>query len=276
MFWSLQRFCGVPVLLALVSGDAAYASEGQPVGQLQEAAMKVLRKLHGNSVPEPTACDASQWVSDHFARGEHESVRRCVGGEGGRAGCACMRLHRRAQGWLLSLCAGPPHRPAINAGTFFLHVFCMCSHPFHCQISLSGIMARLVRPSIARQQRPYMAALHDSPCTILREICSGYKNSHHHSLRGCARSSSTWAVDSFARSLAMLWSRWQALNTYCASTRVLLFCGPACVCQDVRGPGAPCAEAAAVCWRAHMQGTHGPGMLHGCCSRLAGRRDGRS
>ena len=69
MFWSLQRFCGAPVLLAIVSGDAAYASEGRAPEALQEAALQVLRKLHGEAVPAPTACDASQWLSDEFARG---------------------------------------------------------------------------------------------------------------------------------------------------------------------------------------------------------------
>lgn len=80
MFWSLKRFCGAPVLLALVSGDAAYASEGTPAEELQAAAMRVLRKLHGDAVPEPTASDASQWLSDKSARGEVLPV------------CACQRL----------------------------------------------------------------------------------------------------------------------------------------------------------------------------------------
>ena len=70
MFWSLQRFCGAPVLLVIVSGDAAYASEGKPLEEMQEAAMQVLRKLFGDAVPLPTACDASQWVSDEYTRGE--------------------------------------------------------------------------------------------------------------------------------------------------------------------------------------------------------------
>ena len=70
MFWSLHRFCGAPILLALVAGQAAYDSEGKEPEELQEAAMKVLRQLFGEAVPQPTACDASQWVCDTFTRGE--------------------------------------------------------------------------------------------------------------------------------------------------------------------------------------------------------------
>ena len=70
MFWSLHRFCGAPILLALVAGQAAYDSEGKEPEELQEAAMKVLRQLFGEAVPQPTACDASQWVCDKFTRGE--------------------------------------------------------------------------------------------------------------------------------------------------------------------------------------------------------------
>ena len=69
MFWSLQRFSGAPVLLALVSGDAAYASEGRTVQELQQSAMQVLRQLHGDAIPDPIASDLSQWMSDPHARG---------------------------------------------------------------------------------------------------------------------------------------------------------------------------------------------------------------
>ena len=70
MFWSLQRFCGAPILLALAAGEAAYESEGKPLEELQEGALKVLRQLFGEAVPQPTESDASQWVCDEHARGE--------------------------------------------------------------------------------------------------------------------------------------------------------------------------------------------------------------
>lgn len=71
MFWSLQRFCNAPVLLALLAGEAAYESEGMPQEQLQEAALKVLRQLYGaETVPQPTAVDASQWMCDEFSKGK--------------------------------------------------------------------------------------------------------------------------------------------------------------------------------------------------------------
>lgn len=41
MWWNIHRYCGAPILVALVAGDAALRSEQMSNQELQEAAMKV-------------------------------------------------------------------------------------------------------------------------------------------------------------------------------------------------------------------------------------------
>ncbi|KAK9805594.1 hypothetical protein WJX72_006757 [[Myrmecia] bisecta] len=74
MFWNFQRFCGQPILAALVSGAAAEASETSTDQQMQESAMAVLRRLHGESIPDPKACIVTRWTSDEYSRGSYSYV----------------------------------------------------------------------------------------------------------------------------------------------------------------------------------------------------------
>ena len=65
MFWNLHRFCGKPILVALISGEAAHANEGTPAEQLRDAAVGTLRSVFGGAaVPAPVAYHVTKWGQD--------------------------------------------------------------------------------------------------------------------------------------------------------------------------------------------------------------------
>jgi len=81
MFWNFHRFCGAPVLAALVSGEAALEVENTDDGVLRDKAMRALRALFPAAhVPEPTSVAVSRWSSDPYARGSYSYV--AVGASG--------------------------------------------------------------------------------------------------------------------------------------------------------------------------------------------------
>eukprot|EP00887_Chlorella_sp_A99_P004915 scaffold4.g4915.t1 len=79
MFWNFHRFCGAPILAALVSGAAAREAEGLAPSEVRARAMSVLRSVYPGA-PDPLGCAVTQWASDEFARGSYSFV--AVGASG--------------------------------------------------------------------------------------------------------------------------------------------------------------------------------------------------
>ncbi|EIE23206.1 amine oxidase, partial [Coccomyxa subellipsoidea C-169] len=74
MFWNLQPMIGKPILVALVSGKAAYESEEMSDEEMAAAAMEVLGRLYGEKIPVPVCSLATKWGSDIYARGSYSYV----------------------------------------------------------------------------------------------------------------------------------------------------------------------------------------------------------
>jgi hypothetical protein len=62
---------GVPTLLALMAGDAAFSAESTPNEQLVSEATKVLRNIFGPTVPAPVETIVTRWSEDEFSRGSY-------------------------------------------------------------------------------------------------------------------------------------------------------------------------------------------------------------
>ena len=62
---------GMPTLLALMAGDAAFSTEKTPDQELVAEATKVLQSVFGNSVPTPVEALVTRWASDRFAKGSY-------------------------------------------------------------------------------------------------------------------------------------------------------------------------------------------------------------
>ncbi|KAL8288573.1 hypothetical protein RB597_000612 [Gaeumannomyces tritici] len=74
-WFNVTHTSGMPTLLALMAGDAAFDTEKAPDGELVAEATDVLRSIFGQSaVPEPTESIVTRWGSDRFARGSYSSA----------------------------------------------------------------------------------------------------------------------------------------------------------------------------------------------------------
>jgi lysine-specific histone demethylase 1 len=73
-WFNVTKTSGKPTLLALMAGDAAYEQEDNPDDEVVEEAMKVLRSVHGPSIPEPEEVIITRWGKDKFARGSYSST----------------------------------------------------------------------------------------------------------------------------------------------------------------------------------------------------------
>jgi monoamine oxidase len=62
---------GLPTLLALMAGDAAFSTESTPNDVLVSEATKVLRTLFGPQVPNPVESVVTRWGQDQYARGSY-------------------------------------------------------------------------------------------------------------------------------------------------------------------------------------------------------------
>ncbi|KAH8767012.1 putative lysine-specific histone demethylase 1A [Hyaloscypha finlandica] len=62
---------GLPTLMALMAGDAAFSTESTPNDVLISEATKVLRTLFGPKVPNPIEAVVTRWGQDQFARGSY-------------------------------------------------------------------------------------------------------------------------------------------------------------------------------------------------------------
>lgn len=87
MFWNFHRFSQVPILAALISGEAAHQAESLTAEQLKDKAMETLRSLFDKKddestvVTEPVAYTVSRWASDSCAKGSYSYVALGSSGE---------------------------------------------------------------------------------------------------------------------------------------------------------------------------------------------------
>jgi lysine-specific histone demethylase 1 len=108
LFYSYTAVAGVPMLAALVSGEAAHELEREPVAASVERALAALRATfapRGVTVPAPLAACRTRWGSDPLACGAYSSIpvgasgadydalAACVGGALFFAGEATCRKH---------------------------------------------------------------------------------------------------------------------------------------------------------------------------------------
>jgi lysine-specific histone demethylase 1 len=74
-WFNLTKPCGLPCLLALMAGDAGFATERTSNADLVQEATDVLRSVFGgpDKVPFPVEAIVTRWGSDPFARGSYSS-----------------------------------------------------------------------------------------------------------------------------------------------------------------------------------------------------------
>lgn len=73
-WFDVSSMSGVPVLLALMAGDAGFDTEHSKNDELVEEATDVLRNVYGAKVPKPIHAVVTRWGSDKFARGSYSSA----------------------------------------------------------------------------------------------------------------------------------------------------------------------------------------------------------
>jgi len=73
-WFNVTNTTGIPCLLALMAGDAAFDTEQTCNDDLVHEATGVLRSVFGeDNVPDPTEAVVTRWASDKFARGSYSS-----------------------------------------------------------------------------------------------------------------------------------------------------------------------------------------------------------
>lgn len=73
-WFSVTNTTGMPCLLALMAGDAAYDTEVTPNDELIAEATEVLRMRYGARVMQPLEAVVTRWESDRFARGSYSNA----------------------------------------------------------------------------------------------------------------------------------------------------------------------------------------------------------
>ncbi|KAK8083776.1 flavin containing amine oxidoreductase [Apiospora saccharicola] len=73
-WFNVSNMSGIPVLLALMAGDAGFDTEHTKNDDLVAEATEVLRGVYGSKVPNPTHAIVTRWGSDKFARGSYSSA----------------------------------------------------------------------------------------------------------------------------------------------------------------------------------------------------------
>ena len=75
LFWNCIKTSGLPVLIALMAGNAAHEAEITPDKTLVESCVAQLRQVFGQEqVPMPLETVVTRWKSDRFARGTYSYV----------------------------------------------------------------------------------------------------------------------------------------------------------------------------------------------------------
>jgi len=70
-WFNCTKTSGLPTLLALMAGEAAFHTEKTPDHELINEATKVLKSVFGLSVPEPEEAVVTRWGHDQFACGSY-------------------------------------------------------------------------------------------------------------------------------------------------------------------------------------------------------------
>ncbi|KAK0118818.1 hypothetical protein ONS95_007699 [Cadophora gregata] len=70
-WFNVTNTTGLPTLLALMAGDAAFSTESTPNELLIAEATKVLRSVFGASVPSPVEAIVTRWGHDEFSYGSY-------------------------------------------------------------------------------------------------------------------------------------------------------------------------------------------------------------
>ncbi|KAI8632574.1 flavin-containing amine oxidoreductase-domain containing protein [Xylariaceae sp. FL1651] len=73
-WFNVSSTSGIPVLLALMAGDAGFDTEHSKNDELVAEATGVLRSVFGATVPQPVHSIVTRWGSDRFARGSYSSA----------------------------------------------------------------------------------------------------------------------------------------------------------------------------------------------------------
>lgn len=73
-WFNVSNTSGIPVLLALMAGDAGFDTEHSKNDELVIEATEVLRRVFGTKVPQPIHSIITRWGSDRFARGSYSSA----------------------------------------------------------------------------------------------------------------------------------------------------------------------------------------------------------
>ena len=82
MFWNINRFSGIPILAALVSGEAVHASEHVTSDVLVSEALSTLKGIFpGRDLPSPVASYVTRWASDQHSGGSYSYVAVGASGE---------------------------------------------------------------------------------------------------------------------------------------------------------------------------------------------------
>ena len=75
LFWNCIQTSGLPVLIALMAGDAAHEAERTADREIVSQCVDQLRAIFGkNNVPTPLESIVTRWGSDRFARGTYSFV----------------------------------------------------------------------------------------------------------------------------------------------------------------------------------------------------------
>ena len=74
LFWNTIETSGLPVLIALVAGDAAWEAESLTDQQLTSQCYEQLQNIFGKNIPKPIESICTRWRSDRFARGTYSFV----------------------------------------------------------------------------------------------------------------------------------------------------------------------------------------------------------
>jgi lysine-specific histone demethylase 1 len=75
LFWNCIETSGLPVLIALIAGEAAHEAETLPDDVLVGQCLDQLRNIFGDpNVPSPLESIVTRWGSDRFARGTYSFV----------------------------------------------------------------------------------------------------------------------------------------------------------------------------------------------------------
>lgn len=73
-FVNLHRHTSAPVLVALTGGSFARELEQLSEREVGERVMKLLRRAHGNGIPNPEAIVRTRWAADPFSLGSYSHI----------------------------------------------------------------------------------------------------------------------------------------------------------------------------------------------------------